>query len=626
MSIMQCELVEVILAKGLEETTSEVIRFERLNTINLDSLSSLSCFYSGSDTLLLSSLIRVIIWECPNMKIFSQGVIDAKFFLGIQVSLDPNEDLFFYQDLNTTVKGMFQRQGFFKGLGKKCSFNCLKQHHGRVGQQNKWLCKLVTLKLDKCILPYAIPSAILPHLNNLEELQVRKSDKVRVIFDMNDTEIIETPSRLKKLTLQGLSQLKRVWEKNSHGVLMFGNLQEIFVSECENLQTLFPSLLAKNLEKLEKLEMKFCFKLQKIVEEEEGTAEKFVFPRLEKLDLCDLPQLTYFYPQTFTLECPTLNKLNVLFCDELELFQSASINRLPLVSNLKVVSNLKELKLDWKHISALSLRFKSEQFGEGLEYLNEISLLFDADENKKPVLPLQKAPDLTHLGLAYWKSPGIFLAEKPKIGVDGMRQLKILTLYHISELQSIESEDSSWLNTICEELHVLNVVRCIHFTALVHSPSTISFYCLIKVSISNCPKLQYLFTSSVGKKLMNLEEITIQECESVKEIVSGESDEDKDEDEHKEGDDKFENEIIFEKLQILRLDSLPKFEGFYTGSSTLNLPSLKEVLFTECFNTKLFRLGDKVPTKLNVTKDGVKWKSDPYKFCDHATVLGGNLK
>nr|KYP77011.1 hypothetical protein KK1_021275 [Cajanus cajan] len=110
MSIMQCELVEVILAKGLEETTSEVIRFERLNTINLDSLSSLSCFYSGSDTLLLSSLIRVIIWECPNMKIFSQGVIDAKFFLGIQVSLDPNEDLFFYQDLNTTVKGMFQRQ------------------------------------------------------------------------------------------------------------------------------------------------------------------------------------------------------------------------------------------------------------------------------------------------------------------------------------------------------------------------------------------------------------------------------------------------------------------------------------------------------------------------------------
>nr|KYP77009.1 hypothetical protein KK1_021273 [Cajanus cajan] len=157
-------------------------------------------------------------------------------------------------------------------------------------------------------------------------------------------------------------------------------------------------------------------------------------------------------------------------------------------------------------------------------------------------------------------------------------RLKKLTLQGLSQLKRVWEKNSHGV-LMFGNLQEIFVSECIHFTALVHSPSTISFYCLIKVSISNCPKLQYLFTSSVGKKLMNLEEITIQECESVKEIVSGESDEDKDEDEHKEGDDKFENEIIFEKLQILRLDSLPKFEGFYTGSSTLNLPSLKEVLF-----------------------------------------------
>jgi len=107
--IAQCVSMEEVFRKEVNETASEAIRFERLSTVILDSLSRLSCFYSGNGTLHLSSLIRVLIWKCPSMKIFSNGNIHAQSFMGIQVSLDPEEDLLLYRDLNTTVKQMFER-------------------------------------------------------------------------------------------------------------------------------------------------------------------------------------------------------------------------------------------------------------------------------------------------------------------------------------------------------------------------------------------------------------------------------------------------------------------------------------------------------------------------------------
>nr|KYP54340.1 Disease resistance protein RPS2 [Cajanus cajan] len=488
---------------------------------------------------------------------------------------------------------------FFKSVDKECfsdDHELGAYWHGKVVSQSKWLSNVLILKLDKCTLPYAIPSGILPCLKNLRELEVRYSDKVKGIFEVNDIEIMDTASQLKILTLEGLSELTHVWEKNSPGVPIFQNLQQIVVSDCENLQTLIPASLARNLKELEKLEIEFCDKLQEIVEKEEGIAtnvtEKFVFPHLKMLLLYDLPQLTYFCPQTFSLECPALNNLSVLYCNKLELFQrahstgehegSTSINRLPPTSFLKVISNLKELELDWQQISALSLRFRSGQFAEGLKYLNNFSLFLDTDENEKPILPieiLQKAPNLTEMSIKYSNSLEIFLAKNPKIGESKLLgQLRILTLYEVLGLQSIESQDSSWLNTICEKLQELNVFECPDLTTLVHSTATVSFSCLKKVSISKCSHLQFLFTSLAAKKLMNLEEISVKECESVKEIIA------------KQGVSTSEA-IKFERLNTIVLNSLPSLTDFYSGNDTLQLSSLIKVHLWQCPNLKNFSKG-----------------------------------
>ncbi len=178
--------------------------------------------------------------------------------------------------------------------------------HCKFGLQNKWLGDLVTLKLQNCTLPCALPSAILGLLKSLKELEVRDSATVEVLFYMNDTEITEIASQLKILTLKGLSKMTHVWEKKKNGVLIFPNLQQVVVSNCENLQSLFPASLAKNLKSLKGLEIKSCAEFQEVVEKEEDAEAKFVLPCLENLNLSYLPQLTCFYPQTFTLECPAL--------------------------------------------------------------------------------------------------------------------------------------------------------------------------------------------------------------------------------------------------------------------------------------------------------------------------------
>jgi len=124
-----------------------------------------------------------------------------------------------------------------------------------------------------------------------------------------------------------------------------------------------------------------------------------------------------------------------------------------------------------------------------------------------------------------------------------------------------------------------------------------SFSFLKKVVVQGCPRLRYLFTFSVAKKLVNLKEILVEQCESLKEIVAKEEDED-------------ENEMIFMKLEYLTLISLDKFESFYTGSSTLSFPSLRRVWVEKCFSTKIFRRRDKVPPKFRVAIDEIRYKGD----------------
>ena len=187
--------------------------------------------------------------------------------------------------------------------------------------------KLTTLVIENCeFLSDVIPSNLLPCLKGLKELRVRSCSFVEVIFDINEIEMSETKEQaflLKKLTLDQLPSLKLIWNRNPQRIMSFGKLQKVEVSDCENLQYLFP--VASMTKNLLKLKVQNCAALVEILGKEDITSranEIFEFPYLTTVIMNHLPELNCFYPGRLNLKCPLLKVLNVYHCGKLEMFTS----------------------------------------------------------------------------------------------------------------------------------------------------------------------------------------------------------------------------------------------------------------------------------------------------------------
>lgn len=100
--VHKCESLKEIVTKEDEDGSDREIIFGQLNMLRLISLPRLVCFYSGDSTLQFSCLQGAVIAQCPSMKIFSGGVINAPMFLGFLNLLD--FDLHLQDDLNTTIE------------------------------------------------------------------------------------------------------------------------------------------------------------------------------------------------------------------------------------------------------------------------------------------------------------------------------------------------------------------------------------------------------------------------------------------------------------------------------------------------------------------------------------------
>ncbi|KAI9079849.1 hypothetical protein K1719_038095 [Acacia pycnantha] len=103
MNIRNCKSLEQIVSPDTGELGSDMVIFEKLTDINLISLPSLVTFSSGNAAILFPILQFGSIFDCPMMKIFSQGVIEAPNLIAIQASRDPR-DLHYSEDLNSTVE------------------------------------------------------------------------------------------------------------------------------------------------------------------------------------------------------------------------------------------------------------------------------------------------------------------------------------------------------------------------------------------------------------------------------------------------------------------------------------------------------------------------------------------
>jgi hypothetical protein len=218
------------------------------------------------------------------------------------------------------------------------------------------------------------------------------------------------------------------------------------------------------------------------------------------------------------------------------------------------------------------------------EFLKKIQMFFVVDDDKESTLLFDifyKAYNLQEMSIERCKSLEIF--QTANFTISEQLKLKTLTLNSVSELKFIWSEHSSWLNTVCENLYTLNVICCHDLTKLFYSAPPyygIFFGHLKELYIEECHGLEYLFTSSEAQVLMHLEKITVKESPSIKTIVEMEQ------------DGTTLSRFEFKRLYSITLDSLSSLEYFYSGSDTLELPSLTLVNIQQCPKLDVFSRGE----------------------------------
>ncbi|XP_044482666.1 uncharacterized protein LOC123209024 isoform X2 [Mangifera indica] len=143
----------------------------------------------------------------------------------------------------------------------------------------------------------------------------------------------------------------------------------------------------------------------------------------------------------------------------------------------------------------------------------------------------------------------------------------------IQGLYKKKNEDISLdLNFKCKVFHRDNSTEISYN----HHPT--SFYQnLTHLFLWECGNIKYVFPSSIAKSLHLLQQLKIQNCKVLEEIVAKE-----------EGANAVVN-FVFPNITLLKLEDLPELTAFYPGIYTLEMPKLKELEVRCCTNYLSFK-------------------------------------
>ncbi|GAU50692.1 hypothetical protein TSUD_410480 [Trifolium subterraneum] len=104
LKIKNCEKMLDVVKIDDEKADQEDIIFENLEYMKFTSMSSLGSFCYGNQTFIFPSLLRLSVKECPQMEIFSSGVIVAPYLTEIEVG---KGTIRWEGDINTTIQHLF---------------------------------------------------------------------------------------------------------------------------------------------------------------------------------------------------------------------------------------------------------------------------------------------------------------------------------------------------------------------------------------------------------------------------------------------------------------------------------------------------------------------------------------
>ena len=135
-------------------------------------------------------------------------------------------------------------------------------------------------------------------------------------------------------------------------------------------------------------------------------------------------------------------------------------------------------------------------------------------------------------------------------------------IFQIEELPVEESHVASVLDHL-RNLSLSNLPKLTHIWK--KGPERImGFGNLRLLRVYKCDSLTYLFSPSIAKLLVMLEEIEVTECQKIEEILT------------RAREDEEEKNVLFNKVKLLSFHTLPNLKCFCNDANAFEWPSLKE--------------------------------------------------
>ncbi|XXG69445.1 hypothetical protein AAC387_Pa06g2312 [Persea americana] len=210
----------------------------------------------------------------------------------------------------------------FKVLIGPCNnlnMNCMKQVHINGGNNYPRGVKVMvahTEGLDLARADVRDVSQLVGVANGLRMLNIDWCKKMECILDWSEAGE-NALQNIEKLHLVDLSSLQKLF-KGEVPQRCLRKLNEIYLSGCVNLKSLFSSEMVQNLDQLQTLDVCCCSRLEEIIEGHDKSLPENPFPQLRNFTLEVLPKLKSIIHRD-TLALPSLTKLQIFLCPNLRL-------------------------------------------------------------------------------------------------------------------------------------------------------------------------------------------------------------------------------------------------------------------------------------------------------------------
>ncbi|KAK4576172.1 hypothetical protein RGQ29_026924 [Quercus rubra] len=509
--------------KGGDDGDGNNIFLSKLRKLRLQNLPELVSLGGGNGSSVWPSLERLDMVNCPKVK--------WSFFANVEANVQKKMLLIDLLELSCIWKGATKLINL-NNLEDLKVIRCKKLTHLFTPALTQSLQKLKFLEIERC--------------DELEHLIVENAGE-QVLSESHPQPLCFLKPNVVKVKVKSCNKLKYLFHVDHwNPVSIFLTLEELKLKNCGGLQEVFnfEGFLTREGEQQDeffpRLRKMFLVELHELTYIWKGPIQLINFNNLEDLKVIGCKKLTHLFTPALTQSLQKLKFLEIERCDELEhlIVENAEEQVLseshpqplcflkPNVVKVKVKScNKLKCLFHVDHWNPVSIFLTLEELelkncGGLQEVFNFEGFLTREGEQQDEFFPRLREMFLFELHeLTYiWKGPIQLinfnnLKDLAVIGCKKLTHLFTPTLAQsLQKLKFLEIER-------CDELEHIIVENVEEQVSSENHLQPLCFPELISVSVRYCNKLKYLFTSALAQSLQNLQFLKIQRCDELEHII-----------------------------------------------------------------------------------------------------------